>query len=978
MPACSHIMKTPFLALLLLVHPVVAGEHFIEAEHFKGWQVVEGPAARVASGIRLLGGATGAADATALATLAIKDAGRYHVWVRHSSRPDLRGPFRLDVSTGREQLGGALFDATFEGGTSREMMAWRSFAVDLPEGEIALRLSKHGNKACSPLTRLVDCVLLTMDPALVPNHLNYGAKTYLKVTLGDVYARPAYVHIFADHYRAPWYAHWSLGSAGPVESIQVPNRALLESGQTTPWCNITPTLHQDSGAMLYITIRHSYIETAARLKGTLEFATSPDDSAIVARYEIDNSPGSVAIYVPPNLLTEENKSLLKRDIELAMDIGEKADQHPWPTHGRKPGKFPFMVTAPMQPHGFKPDLRLRERELKTLDYFGFNGPHTHIRGAWHSKEKSFCLPDIDKMRKAFHKDAAAFRQDGGKTSDILFCELTDEPTGQSLELAAAMPSYTESFQGWLKTKGLAPSDLLVPDWSGVRIVTPAERADFPALYYFSQIFRTRALADFMAVQGKLAKEAYGGDFPVLANLSDGAVYGANFCIQGVNYFEMLDSDDQNAIWGEDWSNGASSYQCAAFNVELMRAAARERKQQIAHHLIAHSRRKPWDVKLKATSGVARGVKILNNFAYGPLWASHEGGPWFRSHLWQAAPETWIANASLTREIGAAEELLLPAMPAPAQIALLYSTSSDVWTVDESYVHGFERMHTWMALSHEQMPVDVLEERQIERDLLNSYKVCYLSGPNLTRAAALKLRDWVRSGGTLFLTAGAASRDEYNRPLDVLDDVLPAVRDKITTLQTFRASGRYLNTLRPADTVTWEGGKAEVLGVKQPLRPKAESEIVATFGDGTPAIVRRGNVTVCGFLPALSYIKTALDRRKIAEAAGHTLTKRSDNPWEFPAGLRELILKPASSISRPVGCSHALVDAVFMPTERGIVVPLANYSLEPIPKLELKIIAGRKVRTVESAVHGKLPFRQSDTVEVNLPMDNNDFLMLWFE
>jgi len=78
----------------------------------------------------------------------------------------------------------------------------------------------------------------------------------------------------------------------------------------------------------------------------------------------------------------------------------------------------------------------------------------------------------------------------------------------------------------------------------------------------------------MATQRKIAEEAYGGTFPVLANFSDGAVYAGNFYAQGVDYFELLDSPDQNAIWGEDWSNGASTYQCASFNVDLMRAAAR--------------------------------------------------------------------------------------------------------------------------------------------------------------------------------------------------------------------------------------------------------------------------------------------------------------------------------------------------------------------------------------------------------------------
>ncbi|MFK5282358.1 hypothetical protein ACI3PL_22640, partial [Lacticaseibacillus paracasei] len=89
-----------------------------------------------------------------------------------------------------------------------------------------------------------------------------------------------------------------------------------------------------------------------------------------------------------------------------------------------------------------------------------------------------------------------------------------------------------------------------------------------------------------------------------------------------------------------------------------------------------------------------------------------------------------------------------------------------------------------------------------------------SGPNLTFAAATKLKQWVKDGGTLWLTAGAASRDEFNRPLHVLDDILPATRSEVMPLQAFVASGRYLNTLAAKDEVQWEGGKASVLAIKQ--------------------------------------------------------------------------------------------------------------------------------------------------------------------
>ena len=980
-----------------------AGEVFVEAESFKstgGWEIVSGPAARTASGLATLNGAGGAKDGVATTTVSIKDAGHYRIWVRYMSHPKWRGPFHVTALSGARELGDGLFDSAFESKSARDTETWGSFEVDLPEGEVTLRLSKHENKNASGIARNVDCLLLTMDDKLVPNHLHYGAQTFVRVTLGDGYEKPAYIHIFADHFHAPWYQHYSLGSVGPVSSVTVKKTELLKSGESTPWCNITPTIFQDSGAMLHITARHGYTDYAERLRAKFEFATAPDEKAIVRTLKLDNKPCTVAVFMPPNLLTPENLALLKTDGEIANANGKLADAHPWPTHGKPREKFPFFVTANIDNKFTPPDEAVRAREQKTLDYFGFSPEHLRrIGGAWLMKDKSFCAPDIEKMRAKFHQAAEDFKKAGGKVQDIFFCELTDEPTGQPLDLCAADPSYAEHFRAWLKTMGKTPADLLVKDWDAVKIVTPEHRDEFPALYYFSQRFRTRALGDFMATQRKLAEEAYGGTFPVLANFSDGAVYAGNFYNQGVDYFELLDSPDQNAIWGEDWSNGASTYQCASFNVDLMRAATRERGQIIGHHLVAHAGRKAWDIKLKAASELARGVKIFNNFCYGPSWATHEGGPYWRTHVWQAKPETWTANAAITREVGAVEDMLLTAMPAPAKVALLYSSASDVWTVEGNFAFGFDRMHTWLALAHAQMPVDIVSEGQAAKRMLDGYSVCYLSGPNLTRAAAEKLRQWVQNGGTLWLTAGAALRDEFNRPLNVLDDILPAKRGDVAELQSFHSSGRSLATLAAKDEVQWDGSTADVLSVKQSLAPREGSAVLATFKDKSPALVRgkagKGAVYCAGFLPALAYIKPALDARNAlqkkvtdglalsaSEAKEAPLLERTSNPWKFPENVRELLLAPvrAAKVTPPLTCSAPLVDAVFMPHEKGILIPLANYTAEPIAQLTLRVSVPRAITSAESASHGKIAFKQTSpqSVEISLPLENNDFVKLYFQ
>jgi len=382
-----------------------------------------------------------------------------------------------------------------------------------------------------------------------------------------------------------------------------------------------------------------------------------------------------------------------------------------------------------------------------------------------------------------------------------------------------------------------------------------------------------------------------------------------------------------------------------------------------------------------------------------MWATHEGGPYWRSHVWQARPETWSAHAALTREVGAVEDILLTAMPAPAKVALLYSSASDAWTIEGNLAYGFDRMHTWLALAHAQMPVDILGESQVAAGLLDDYQVCYLFGPNLTRAAAEKIGPWVQRGGVLWLSAGAAAADEYDRPLATLGAMMPAERGEVVEEERYTSSGRYLATLAAKDQVRWSGGEAAVLAVKQWLKPRRDATVLATFQDASPALVRgncgKGAVFCVGFLPALAYIKQALDVRnalqeKVTTGAALSpleqretlLLDRSYNPWRYPANVRDLLLTPvrAAGVEPPVACSVPLVDAVFMKHEKGILIPLANYTLEPVRQLTLTVRVPCPIARARSARRGPLPFQQtsSTSIELSLPLDENDFIELRFE
>ena len=70
----------------------------------------------------------------------------------------------------------------------------------------------------------------------------------------------------------------------------------------------------------------------------------------------------------------------------------------------------------------------------------------------------------------------------------------------------------------------------------------------------------------------------------------------------------------------------------------------------------------------------------------------------------------------------------------------------------------------------------------------------------------------------------------------------------------------------------------------------------------------------------------------------------------------------------------------MPHGTGILIPLANYTAEPIANLTLTVTVPRAIARVESATHGAIPFKQTSpqTVKLSLPLDNNDFVKLKFE
>ena len=510
----------PFLAFAATLASAAAAHAetvFVEAESFipssSGWARFGGTEARQASGLATLHGAVGPADATAGRTVTLKEAGRYRVWVRFRAHPTLRGPFVVAVLHDGRELASHVFDTegdpdATKKGFRRDEYAWQFLEADLPAGDVLLRLAKHEQKNCPGAARHVDCFLLTTDPKLVPDHTAYGPQTYLRVTFGEGYDRPVYLHVFADHYRAPWYQHYSLARGGVTAGVGPKKKTdLMKSGEATPWCNVTPMVYQDSGVLLNLSARYGYAEPAPHLRATLEFATAPDEKSVVRTIQADCRPNGMVVVVPPDLTTPENLARLKTDREIAEEMGKIADAFDWPTFGKPPEKFPFLVREKTEGSANPADAAVAARERKTLGYMGLvpaRGRMIHA-GTWLPIDGSYCNFDPDRMKERAAQNAAEFKQSGRSLKDVLYCELTDEPTGKPASFLAADPASVKAFRAWLKGMGKTPADLLVADWDAVKPVPETLAKQSPALHYYTQRFRTRSLGDFMAAQRRIAR-----------------------------------------------------------------------------------------------------------------------------------------------------------------------------------------------------------------------------------------------------------------------------------------------------------------------------------------------------------------------------------------------------------------------------------------------------------------------------------------
>jgi len=265
-------------------------------------------------------------------------------------------------------------------------------------------------------------------------------------------------------------------------------------------------------------------------------------------------------------------------------------------------------------------------------------------------------------------------------------------------------------------------------------------------------------------------------------------------------------------------------------------------------------------------------------------------------------------------IAKADDLLWTGERAPATVAVLLPRSAFVWdtaaVTQDGQIQVWENMTQHKAdyeaevwgiytalTTHSAVSIDFVEEDGLTEDHLNKYKLLLVTAPDVPSENLHAVTRWMRSGGTLLTTAGAARKDRYDSP-DTTVTAASGIEEEPHGRQildeSFATGTRW--SISGTGVANWQNarGSWSALGNRSYAPSWVQSQSIhanrsysrsqptthCTFSDGSPAIVSTsvgsGQHFHFYWLPGLSYVENA------------TNWERLPHPEEFPETIRQML------------------------------------------------------------------------------------------
>jgi hypothetical protein len=510
------------------------------------------------------------------------------------------------------------------------------------------------------------------------------------------------------------------------------------------------------------------------------------------------------------------------------------------------------------------------------------------------------------------------------------------------------PVCARHFQDYLKGFGLEPTafgkktwDEVIPfaawkEGAAADAALSFEKPEDAVNFYYSTRFLTYSTARFYE---PASKELLKSGIHVSPLMGPTPTWDGH----SLDYFEFYDVTPSTAITWETSNRDGRVWQWESYLATITQNISQ--RHDLPVHVYVKPHRGAPTQRLFAV--LSRGVKSICWYCYGP--------PYMKGDEF-TAPD----NEPLMLEVGEAVRMVAEAesiaygaerVPKQAEVALVYPrTPFNLRRGAGSTNHFQDAKWVYLALVHEQAPVDVIGEAMIEEGGLKGRKALYLVGSHLRRKSAEIVRDWVKSGGTLWTDIEGLSRDEFdqisetgqeltgqkNRAIELwgADSGYKATRIEPfvgQNKQPYRAPEFASITLRGMGVLPMDNHGQDARATSENKSPAGNvtaavgreillsdgAEILGTFADGKPALIRRkvgaGQVFVVGTFAGLAYSE------KVRRAD-------YDMARDLEAPSRRLIAFAAleAGVNRPAIASDPLVETALVRNGKDAALYLMNW------------------------------------------------------
>ncbi|MEI7437403.1 MAG: beta-galactosidase trimerization domain-containing protein, partial [bacterium] len=507
-------------------------------------------------------------------------------------------------------------------------------------------------------------------------------------------------------------------------------------------------------------------------------------------------------------------------------------------------------------------------------------------------------------------------------------------------------------------------------------------AGLKRLYWYSQKFQAELGIRTFAEKTKAFRDALGPDVHTSANLGSMMPF---YWMHQATFIESFKKGAMSLAWSEDYTycQPEASRLVADFETAYLRKGASYHDTPMQFYCMPHwPGNTPEGLMQNAVLEWGQGVKDLNFYQINPdIWATEN------YVAYRGGMPTLEAVRAISGMAGLVEDHLLPARVEAARIAMLLSEASDVWETEgkgqdavepgsvASNVSQEERKAIWYALRRAGYRVDVVTEDDCSEGPLKQYSVLYVCGQNLDTKAAQAVEKWVKAGGVVFATAGAARRDEFDAPAIELDEVFG--RGAQVSYQRYKGPLRARLELiwqKPLDQVTLAGGgTVNALCSREEFAVTKDAQVLGSYKNGKPALIEhtygKGRAFYAGLLPGQAYLQPGMPVKPQGKSGPQSAYWMTE-PMTWDTTAASVLLSPvkAAGVQPDTIASAPGVVINRLKSEKSTVLTVVNLGQQvngDLKDVEIRVANAGSVKRAWSCYHakGNLLVDQKDGVAV---------------